>query len=425
MFRNILCYISLLLFLFAINISAQQKQSLEETIEMALKENLGVKIARNNNEINQNNIHIGNAGLLPKLDLSASATYNDTELNKATPKSTNNVAGIRVSYTIFDGFANISTYSKLKTSGKMSEYETKNIIENTILTATEQYYEAARLTDQLNIAEESLNISRERLERLHSKVEYGQSKGLEYLSAEVDFNKDSVSYINTKTLLKQAKQKLNKLLNRDIDTDFIVKTEVTFETIPEKNKLILLAKERNAFYQAALQGIIWAEEEIKISQSAYLPTLSLESSYGYNASPLNLKLGFDNAERTFSAGLNLSFNIFNGFRNTIQSQNSEILLKNADLSKKNRLLDLLSSISNYYQLYVDSKTTLELEQKNLETTELNFERSKEFYDLGKITLVQFREAQLNFIRSKNNIVSLTYSIKILEIELKKLGGILI
>ncbi|MFH1527207.1 MAG: hypothetical protein ABIJ40_15140 [Bacteroidota bacterium] len=60
-----------------------------------------------------------------------------------------------------------------------------------------------------------------------------------------------------------------------------------------------------------------------------------------------------------------------------------------------------------------------------ETAELNFERTNELFNLGKVTLTQFREPQLNLIRSKNNITELKTAIKNLEIELLKLGGILL
>ncbi len=68
---------------------------------------------------------------------------------------------------------------------------------------------------------------------------------------------------------------------------------------------------------------------------------------------------------------------------------------------------------------------MKLEEKALETARLNFTRTKERYDLGKVTLTQFRQAQLNLINTKNNISELRYSIKQYEYQIRKETGTLI
>ena len=63
-----------------------------------------------------------------------------------------------------------------------------------------------------------------------------------------------------------------------------------------------------------------------------------------------------------------------------------------------------------------------LEEKNLESAELNFKRTQELFNLGQVTTTQFREAQLNLISARNNISSAKYTAKLLEIELMRLSG---
>lgn len=421
--------IVLLLFLFTVSLNAKQKITLEQSINIALKENLNIKIAKNNNEASNNNINIGNAGLLPQVGLTASTTYNDNELNSSAIKTnqsyTSNYLGVNAVYTLFDGFNNIASYYQLKTQGKISGYQTQDIIEQNILQVTNFYYQVASLTDQLNIKKESLQISKERLNRTTNKQEYGQAKSIDYLSALVDFNQDSVAYINSQTLLKQAKQNFNNLLNRDVDFEFDVDLEVTYEILPARDELINIAQEKNASYNAIEESIGLAESNVKVANSNFYPQLSIDANYSLYNTQDEWDVNFNNRNRGFSTGLNLSYNIFNGFRNSIQKQNAEIELKNAEHEKNYELLSLITQISNTYQQYNDSKISLKLENDNLESAELNFSRSKELYNLGQLTNTQFRESQLNLIQAKSNISSLKYSVKNYEAELEKLAGMLI
>ncbi len=421
--------ITIMLFLFAVSLNAQQKITLEQSIEIALKENLNIKIAENSNESTNNNIHIGNANFLPQLNLSASTTYNDDEINSSGEKTnqsyTSNYVGVNATYTLFDGFNNIAAYDQLKTLGKISDYQTQYTIEQNILQVTNAYYLVASLTDQLNIKKESLIISKERLERTSNKKDYGQAKSIDYLSAVVDFNQDSVSYISSRTLLLQAKQNFNKLLNKDIDYNFEVNLDVFYEILQGRNELINTATENNALYKASEKNIDIAELNIKSANSNFYPQLSVDANYSLYNTQNEWNANLNDRNRGFSAGLNLSYNLFNGFKNSIQKQNAEINFENAELEKKNELLSLIAQISNTYQQYEDSKTSLKLENNNLESAELNFSRSKELYNLGQITNTQFRESQLNLIQAKSNISSLKYSVKTYEAELKSLAGILL
>lgn len=420
----------LLMLLFPIYvINAQQVLTLNESINIILKENLNIRIANNNSKITWNSVNIGNANFLPRIDFSASSNYNDNMLNLNGNKSysafTNNNIGLRASYTLFDGLSNYATFNRLKFSGNLSNYETRAITENIVLQTTKLFYDIANLQDQIKTAEQSMEISRERLQRQKNKLEFGQSGNIDYLSAIVDFNRDSLTYITVKNKLLQAKQNFNKLLNRKIDTEFEVDNNVEFEILPAEKDLETIALENNAEYKSIMEKINIAREEVKISRSGFLPSLSLESSYGYNTSANEFNINFNNPNRSFFAGLNLTYNIFNGFRNNIQLQNSKIQLENSELSEKNEKLALINSIANTYQLYEVNKTALDLEQSSLQTARLNFEKTRDLYNLGKVTLTQFRVAQLNLINSKNKISELKYSIKKNEAELKQLAGTLL
>jgi len=405
---------------------AKDLLTLEDAIVITLKENHSVQVARNNAEISENNAHPGGAGLLPRVDITAGTNYNDNELKTAAgsvyESSTVNSANIQASYTLFDGLGNIYTYKKLNSLSESGQLQTRNQIELSILEVSNQYFTVTEASENLKLAKESLEISRQRLEREQNRSQYGQSNTIKVLSAEVDFNTDSVSYVNNQLALDQSKRELNVLLNRDVNTDFRVKSEVEFENNFNLPEIQFNAVENNAAYLLTKNNTKQSEFDVKIASSAYMPQLNFQTSYGYNQTENEWVVALDDPNRNFTAGLNLSFNLFNGFQNSVNKQNAQIQLKNERILQDEALLSLQSDVANNYQAYQNSLYVLKVQQKNLEPAQLNFTRTKELYDLGQVTTTQFREAQLNLIQAKNNILSAKYDAKINEIHLLRLSG---
>ncbi len=366
---------------------------------------------------------------MPRIDFSLSTTYNDNYSyvfgNKNYNSYTLNLLGLKASYVLFDGMRNFASYSKLKYASKLSYYKSKSIAEGIILQVIQQFNQIALLQEKVGIARESMEISRQRLLRQKEKEKFGQSGNVDYLSAVVDFNKDSLNYIYAVTQLEQAKQNFNGLLNRDIDLDFTADGKITYKQIPNKEELLQLALKNNSDFNSAKEEINISKEEKRIANSAFFPKLNIESGYGYNTMQDEFAVDFNEPNKSFYAGVTLQYNIFNGFQNDIYKQNAEIQLQNSKLSERDAELKLRAEISNAYIAYENSKTALELEKTSLQTTELNFKRMKEMYELGKVTLTQFREAQLKLIGAKNRISELKFSIKNNEAVLLKLAGILL
>ena len=121
--------IFLIVFLASFVSKAQEILTKEKALEITLENNFGIKIAKNNVEIAENNTSIFNSGFLPTATLNSGANYSrnnqsltltdrdtggDTEIsgNGVVAKTYN--ASIGVNYTIFDGFGRKYNVEQLK-----------------------------------------------------------------------------------------------------------------------------------------------------------------------------------------------------------------------------------------------------------------------------------------------------------------------
>ena len=160
-------------------------------VTRTLENNFGIRVAKNQVEIAKNNQSVLNSGYLPTVTGTAGATYNrnntNTEfpgqfLDDGTPREDINLeqlesqrynSAVSVNYTLFDGLGRLYNYKRLKEQFQLSELQARETIENTILQLFSVYYEVARLTENENVFEQALAISRDRITRSEYTFEYG------------------------------------------------------------------------------------------------------------------------------------------------------------------------------------------------------------------------------------------------------------
>lgn len=406
--------------------SGNELLTYKKVLDIALSQNIQIKIARNNAEIARRNAHIGNAGLLPRLEFSSSASYQEggTGLDTDEAGTTTN-AQIQASYTLFDGLANIFRWKRLRSENRQGNLDAQNLIELELLKVSDAYFSAASAFEQLRIAEELTLISKERLERAQKRSIYGGATTIDVLSAQVDFATDQVTWTQAKFLWDEARRNLNVLLNRDINQPFKVDTNVQFRQDFTLDELKSLALSKNASFLASKEFLYQSELEVKIAKSAFYPRLDLTASYGLSEKITGWGLALNNSTDTTRIGLSLQLNLFDGFNTIIQKKISQINLQNRTLSLKIQQQELEKSIISAFESYRNSLLVLNLEKKVVKAAELNFKRTKELYNLGQVTTTQFREAQINLIRSRSEMTTAKFEAKLREIELKQLTGQLI
>lgn len=399
----------------------------EDAVSEALERNHDVRVARGEEKISSNKVNIGNAGLLPKIDLVGAVRYYDNEEPTQTGRTeyTSTNASLQASYTLFDGFGNIYTFRQLKSAGRTGRLMARNTIENVILNVSEAYYALADAEERVEVAEEALAISQDRLRRARLRSEYGQANALEVLSASVDANADSVSWKEAVLTRENTRRALNVLLDRPVGSRYEVEREVVFDSTMSGREILEEARESYSPYLMARESVKQAEDGLGIARSEFFPRIGVEASYGYSETVDGFDAGMDDPSGSFSAALTLTYNLFDGFRSSVKRQNARIELQNSRLLERKADTELEQQVTDTWQSYRNSLDILEFQKKNLETAELNFRRSKELYVLGRLTTTAFREAQLNLLDARRSIASARYDARILELRLKRFAGRLV
>ncbi|MEZ4818240.1 MAG: TolC family protein [Flavobacteriaceae bacterium] len=405
----------------------------QQAISEVLENNFGVVIAKNTIKIAENNQSILNSGFLPSLTGNAGASYNrenqevtlqDGSVNVVDGAETKRYnASLNLNYTLFDGLGRWYTYKRLKEEYNLSELQVRQTIETTLLQLFSVYFEVARLSENETVLRETLENTKDRLTRAQYAFEYGQVNKLNVLNAEVDLVTDSISLMNSRQQLVNAKRDLMVVLNGALDRGFVVDTTVTFLGQLQMEQFVETADTNNVRLLQARKNATISNYNVKANKSVFLPTIGLTGSYGWNEGffPSTSFLSVNNTTG-ISAGVNLSWNLFDGGRGITSVKNSKIQLETQEILLNQIKTEVQRDIANARGNYLNRLAIYALQEQNVITATNNYERSLERYKLGQITSVELRQAQINLLNAKTSKNLAKYQAKLSELELLQLTG---
>lgn len=420
---------------------SQEILTKQEALKITLKNNFGIKIANNNVKIAKNNSSILNSRFLPSAAINSGTDYrrNNQKIVFTDPSSGNDAerrgdgvitktynTSLGINYTLFDGMGRKYNYKQLKETYNLTELQARQTIENTYLQLFTIYFQIARLSENKNNLREALDISQKRLQRAKYQYEYGQATKLEYLNAQVDVNNDSINLITAKQQLSNAKRGLNVILGIDKETTYTVETNVDYSKLINYSEIEQKTLKNNSLLQQNEKNVAISEFNIKVNKASYFPTLNFNASYGLNrtenenlVNPFGARLITSNG---LNAGLNLSWNIFDGGARKTRVKNAVIALDNQKIALEQQKVTIKNNLKNTWENYNNQFFILKAQEQNVLTTENNFNRTEERFKLGQITSVEFRQAQINLLNARTALNNAKFDAKLIELQILQLSG---
>ncbi len=423
-------------------IYGQQDLSLEQAIEIGLRNNFQIQIAEKQIEIATNNNDWGATGKYPEVNLNA--FYNNRIATLDNPIGFINgelyngdiTANIDAGWILFDGFKVDINKKRLEELEKQTNSNSKLVIEDAIQQIINAYYNTLIQQKQLEVFEDVLEISEDRVRFQKIRQEYGQASSYDILQTEDAFLSDSTNLIIQEYSLSSAKRNLLLAMGeRVFDKEFTLTDELAdvanvyvYEEL--ENKML----SENKDIQALLVGRELASINAKLAKSNRYPRISVNG--GLNLSGSMAKLFSEDqmgnkrdAAWGKSADLYVNFrgtyNLFDGGTRTRSIQNAEMEEMISALSIEDAKRSLKMQLRNIYEDYENQRRLLNISDKLIENAKKNLEISTERFKAGQINSFEYRTIQLAYINASQAKLNAIFNLKNTETELVKLVGGLI
>jgi len=426
--------------IFSTVVPAQEQMTLEQAIVIGLENNFRIKVARGNVRIALNNNSWATTGKPPTVDLNGSFT---SGLNYDTNNFVNPdgvayngriSASLDAQWIPFNGGRFEATKDILNKQVSQAELQ-EDVEANTLFRSiTQQYYAVLFEKERLEVLREVLQLSRARIEFERIKKEFGTSNSYNILQFETAAMTDSTNLVSQKVQVEIAKRNLYNTLDLSGNQSYTFPDRLSVES--EKLNAEKL-KERLSEESFTLKSLMMIDELNRLNSELESrnrkPTLVLGATAGFSETVF--KVFKENPQTgepvpavfpsNVNIGVSANFNwrLFDGGLALQQQEGARL---QTEISKLN-LLEAQAELNNQLEILI---TNYELQQQVLELTDQqinlarrNLEMTMEQFKAGRITSLDYRNVQLQFLNAAFSKVNAIYNLLITKTEIDWLVGV--
>lgn len=387
-----------------------QDTLLNSLILKTLNHHPQIQIARNTLKIADLQNSTGQAGMLPRLDVVSGANQSiqntDLEFFSGQKSSANNAmsrgfsTNVRLEWMIFDGLRMFALKNELNLQELIAQNDVKEAIESILFDLLTTYYSISIQHSILIHTEENLRISQNRRDLAFVKYTSGKISSFDYLQALRDFNQDSSAYLNEVLIFNRLKARLERLTGESLRPEQITSITLPDIEIPSKEDWLLKLRTQNTALQSARLRKLISENRQKEVLADFMPHIGVFGEYNLNRQQNEIGVLKSLASNGTNAGLMLRWNLFNGMVDRNRRKAAFLESENAELQAKNLELELIELFENTYQQLATNLSIYHLEVKNQQTVADQTSIAETQYRTGKISDLEFRNAQTSLLNSK-------------------------
>jgi outer membrane protein len=390
------------------NSYATEILTLENCISLAKENNpklLQVKMA-----IEQSRAGVTDAysSYYPSLGLSSGYSYSDEGDGSFS-------TSLSARYTIFKG-------GYIRAGTKIAKAREKNTLENyrlnknqIVLSVTEAFYKILQKQEQITLTNDVLKRRKEDLSLARLKYNVGRENEPVVKEAEANLLQAEYDLISADEEIVLAKLELNQLLGRseeDISIQYVDKV-VEFPTL---DSLVKAAKNERPEIIAEQANREVIEAQVTQTKSNYFPAISVSSSYGLRGDE------FLDQNTNWSAGVNLSMPIFDGFSTKAKVKQAAISLKEENLKLKDLQDNIEQEIKQAYSDWKLATKNLEVSNKTLEAVREAYQLTKLQYEQGRTSYFFLQQKESDLTRSETNYLNAQLNLRVSVARLEKAWG---
>ena len=420
---------------FSTAVSHAQMLTPDDVMRQVLEHNFSIRIVRLDEDMLRNNVTLGNAGFLPRVDATAGTNnsmvntrqeYLSGEKNERdNAKSGSLNAGAGMQWTLFDGLRMFNSYATLRKELEAGELRTRLQVENTVADALEAYYNMVQLKQKKVVLEKAVKLGEERQGIAQDMLMLGAGSRLSLLQAEVDLNTDRSQLLELGNRITSAGIALNRFMGKDPAAAVAVKDSILPGAVLNYETLKTQMERTNPTLLLSQTDLELAERNLDNITGQRLPILNFNLGYSFNDQ--TSESGFLKASR--SSGVNYGFTasvpLFDGFNLNRRRQNAKIGIEQADVVYQNYQHALDAELLSTYFTYTNRLSMVIFEKENSSTAGINFEIAGERFRLGEMSGIEYREAQKNFLLANERLINSQFEVRLLEIRLQQLTGSLL
>jgi outer membrane protein len=440
-FYHPLLLVSALFLSLNIAYTQTKQMSLQEALRTASKGNRQLQIRLLETKKAEEGIKEAKSFLLPAVTASGGYTiYGERPVfflrnENSNPKLNDVKTGGRFAFdaTIAANYPliNHSLKSNIRLAGineMIRKEETKITEEDIALQLSQLYLTVLMYKEQVTV----LQQSRQRNERAlkDSRSLYLQGKNLKtdtlsnYIS--VQNLKASISALESNIVVLSGQMKKLMGMEDSVTLEFTdsLSTYIQTNNIAVSSSGLTIAVDNRKDMKIQSLLIDQSKEQLQNSKAAFKPQLWATAQYQVQSQSDNVNFLGNGLPRTSFAGVRVNIPVFTGNRQKYKAAQSEYYIRQNEIA----LSDLKSSIQTELAALnanrQDAYNQYSIQQQNVSAAQINYTMMNDRYRYGLGNRLELTDAELALTKAKLDHLQAVYSIRLIELQIKKAMGIL-
>ncbi len=415
-----LCFIFIQPILFPVFSKAQEPVeifTLKQTIESAIKANLGLKSSVEETAAALAVKKARRTQFFPTL--SASYEYNRFDAETVTsgitavPKEQYNFV-TSFSQPIFTGFSLMRQFDIAKLGLDRAQVKEQLVRQDIILDAKNAYFQILQTQKLHDIGQKTVVQIRAQKEVADNFYQVGMTPLNDLLQAQVELANAKQELIVAKNNLDNAESNFNTLLRRPINTPVVLKDILDYSPFEETLEYCLSEAEKNRIeITIADMEIEISQKEIQLAKKDYYPSIDLKGNY-FN---YGTEWDVDGGEGIYDpSGWNIQavakWNFWEWGRTSYGVKEKQSRLVQAQLQKKEIFDNIHLEVKTAYLRTQEAERAIKTVEKAIEQAKENFRINQERYKEQISTQTDVLIAQTLLSRTMTNYYNALYAFKI-------------
>lgn len=413
-----LCTLLLLACLAPRGAQAQAGESItfDEAVTIALDQNTTLRRAINDVQRQDATIRQRQFDFAPNLNVSASGTRqfgrSFSPEEGAIVNETTDLFRVSVgsSITVFDGFNNVASLQQANRQGQATELGLERTRQDVVFTVMEQFITLAQSKQEVDVRQGEVEFQEQQLEQIQEFVDAGSRPTSDLFQAQADLAQAEQQLLQAEREVEVNNTRLIQTLQLDpFGTYTFEAPDVDPASLQMREYTIAEALD-NAFdrrvdLRAQEANVRASEAGVRIAQSNYWPSLSLNMGYGSNWStrvqelPNNPNPSFFDvldSRRGGDIGLSLSIPIFDRLQRRTQTAQARAGVREAEYALEDQRQAVALQVRQAILDYRNAQKQLEAATSRLESARRLRDAAQERYNLGSASIVELSQATRDF-----------------------------
>lgn len=404
---------------------AAQGWSLRQCISYALEHNITVKQQDVTKQQREIDLNTAKNSRLPDLNGSASQNWSFgrglTSENTYSDTNTSSTSfSLGTSVPLFSGLKIPRTIELNKLNLEAATADMEKARNDISVQVAQAYVQILYDLEMRDVAQRQISIDSMQVARLKEMYRNGKASGVDVAQQEATLAQSRLTYTQADNDYRLALLALTQLLELPSPEGFaIIRPDaggidpLAGAVPPSPDEIYQEAITFKPEIKAELYRLKSTEMNIKIAQSALLPTLSLNAGIGsnyYKTSGFKAESFGRQMRNNFSQYIGLSLNvpIFNRFatRNSIRSAKLE--RETQQLQLDNVRKNLYKEIQQAYYNTIAARAKYESSMEASRSNKAAFDLMSAKYEYGKANITEFNEAKNNWLKAESDLVIAKY-----------------